>query len=125
LTINIQGMVREYSLKNSVHFTVKNQAGYILVPTEKIELERSMTYDYSDALSRDKENDLLRHDMANEAAQQLIRQLAAIKSMKGTPPEKKPKKGKAQTSPAKQKPADVQDSSPSPSSGAQSLILRR
>lgn len=80
LTYNIQGRVREYSLYYNLEYTVRTARGKVLLEPTKISLRRTMTYDDSEALSKENEETLLYKDMQQDMAQRLLRRLATIKS---------------------------------------------
>ena len=79
LTYNIQGRVREYSLYYNLEYMVKTSQGKMLIEPTKISLRRTMTYDASEALSKENEEILLYKDMQQDMAQRLLRRLATIK----------------------------------------------
>ena len=90
LSYNIQGRAREYSLYYKLEFMAKTAQGKILIEPTKISLHRTMTYDDSEALSKENEEIMLYKDMQSDMAQQLLRRLASIKlseSDKNTDPD--------------------------------------
>lgn len=79
LTYNIQGRVREYSLYSNLEYMVRTSQGKMLIGPTKISLRRTMTYDDSEALSKENEEILLYKDMQQDMAQRLLRRLATLK----------------------------------------------
>ena len=57
----------------------KTSHGKMLIEPTKISLRRTMTYDDSEALSKENEEILLYKDMQQDMAQRLLRRLATIK----------------------------------------------
>ncbi len=78
LTYNVQGRVREYSLHYDLEYTIKTAQGKVLLPPTKVTLRRTMTYDDSEALSKENEANLLYKDMQSDMAQRLLRRLAGL-----------------------------------------------
>lgn len=83
LTYNVQGRVREYSLHYDLEYMIKTAQGKVLLAPTKTTLRRTMTYDDSEALSKENEAILLYKDMQSDMAQRLLRRLASI-DMNGT-----------------------------------------
>lgn len=83
LTYNVQGRVREYSLHYDLEYTIKTAQGKVLLAPTKATLRRTMTYDDSEALSKENEAVLLYKDMQSDMAQRLLRRLASL-NMSGT-----------------------------------------
>ncbi len=79
LSYNSQGRAREYSLYYNLEFTARTAQGKILIEPTKISLRRTMTYDDSQALSKENEEIMLYKDMQSDMAQQILRRLAFIK----------------------------------------------
>lgn len=78
LTYNVQGRVREYSLHYDLEYMIKTAQGKVLLAPTKVTLRRTMTYDDSEALSKENEAILLYKDMQSDMAQRLLRRLASI-----------------------------------------------
>jgi LPS-assembly lipoprotein len=80
LSLNFQGRVREYTLTYSFRFLVKNAHGkQLLAPTEII-LKRNISFNESQVLAKEAEEELLYKEMQADLVQQIIRRLAAIKA---------------------------------------------
>jgi len=80
LTLNTQGRIREYSLFYKLRFRIKdNKDQELLAPTE-ITLKRNISYNESQAIAKEKEEDMLYRDMQSDLVHQVLRRLAALKS---------------------------------------------
>jgi len=78
LSVDAQGRVAEYALSYSFYFTVMNDTGAILVPSQKIELNRDFRFDPNNVLAKDAEEKQIRSDMINFAVRQMMRRIDAI-----------------------------------------------
>lgn len=83
LSLSGTGRVREVRLRYRYGYRVIDGKGRDLAPAGEIELNRDMTYDDSNVLSKEQEESLLWRDMQNDMVQQLMRRLVAVKP---TPP---------------------------------------
>lgn len=81
LSLNTQGRIREYSLLYKVRFQVRNGQGKeLLAPTEVV-LKRDVSFNESQVMAKEKEEELLYRDMQSDLVQQILRRLAAIKPL--------------------------------------------
>lgn len=80
LTLNSQGRVREYSLLYRLRFRVKDPKEKELLPPTEIALKRDITFNESQVIAKEKEEELLYRDMQSDLVQQILRRLSAIKS---------------------------------------------
>ena len=71
--------MREYRLQLDYRFRVVNQKGQVLVPPNEINLTRDITFDDSNVLAKDLEENLLWRDMNNDLVNQIMRRLSIIK----------------------------------------------
>jgi LPS-assembly lipoprotein len=79
LSLNTQGRVREYALYYKLNFRVKdNKDQQLLAPTQ-IVLKRVISFNESQVIAKEKEEELLYRDMQSDLVQQILRRLAAIK----------------------------------------------
>jgi LPS-assembly lipoprotein len=85
LTLNSLGVVEEYALTYSISYTLVGKDGTVLIPPSAIALNRAMTYSDQFSQSKAAEADILYADMRNDAADQLWRRLAIVKSLHPTP----------------------------------------
>ena len=79
LSVNALGRVREYRLQLSYTFRVVNRQGQVLVAPNEVTLTRDVTYDDSNILAKNQEEDLLWRDMTNDLVNQIMRRLSVIK----------------------------------------------
>lgn len=80
LTLNTQGRIREYSLVYRLRFRVTDQTGKELIQPTDIALKRDISFNESQVIAKEKEEDLLYRDMQSDAVQQILRRLAALGS---------------------------------------------
>ena len=86
LSINSAGRVREYQLVRTFSYRVHDKAGNDLQPPAQIVLRRDVSYNDDQVLSKEAEEVLLRRDMQNDLVQQLLRRLAAAKTVAAPAP---------------------------------------
>jgi LPS-assembly lipoprotein len=79
LSLNTQGRIREYALFYRMTFQVKNSAGAVLLAPTEIVLKRDISFNESQVIAKEKEEELLYRDMQSDLVQQILRRLAAIK----------------------------------------------
>jgi LPS-assembly lipoprotein len=79
LSVNAQGRVREYRLQLTYTFRIINQKGQVLVPSNEVALTRDISFDDSNILAKDMEENLLWRDMTNDLVNQIMRRLSLIK----------------------------------------------
>jgi LPS-assembly lipoprotein len=77
LSLTGAGRVREYRLRYRVGFRVHDGKGGEFVPQSNLELTRDVTYDDSQVLAKEAEEQLLFRDMQADMVQQILRRLAA------------------------------------------------
>lgn len=82
LSLSGTGRVSEYRLRYSVRYRVHDGKGYEYVPSSLVQLFRDMTYDDSQILAKEGEEQLLFRDMQNDMVQQVLRRLAAVEKPK-------------------------------------------
>jgi LPS-assembly lipoprotein len=79
LTLNTQGRVREYSLLYKLRFRVRDAGNKELLPPTEIVLKRDITFNESQVMAKEREEEMLYRDMQSDLVQQILRRLAAIK----------------------------------------------
>ncbi|MFC7517041.1 LPS assembly lipoprotein LptE [Herbaspirillum sp. GCM10030257] len=79
LSLNTQGRIREYSLYYRMRFRVKDRTDKELLPPTEIVLKRDISFNESQVIAKEKEEDLLYRDMQSDAVQQILRRMAALK----------------------------------------------
>jgi LPS-assembly lipoprotein len=75
------GAIREYQLRLRYRFRLRTQGGKELIPDVEIFLTRDINFNETGALSKESEEGLLYRDMENDLIQQILRRLAAVKSL--------------------------------------------
>jgi LPS-assembly lipoprotein len=79
--LNATGQVREFQLRTRLKFRLRTPQGKELVPETELVQERDISFNESAVLSKESEENLLYRDMQTDLVQQLLRRLAAIKSL--------------------------------------------
>ena len=79
--LNAAGLVREFELRLTVRFSVRTTKGKVLIEPTDIRLERNVSFNEATVLSKETEEVMLNRDMQTDAVQQIVRRLAAIKSL--------------------------------------------
>jgi LPS-assembly lipoprotein len=82
LSLSGTGRVREYRLRYIVGFRVHDGKGGEFLPASTVQLTRDITFNDSDVLAKETEEQLLYRDMQNDMVQQLMRRLAAAQKPK-------------------------------------------
>ncbi|MBI2751117.1 MAG: hypothetical protein HYX43_17775 [Burkholderiales bacterium] len=81
--VNASGQVREFQLKIRIRFRMRTPDDReLIVPTE-IAQQRDISFNESAVLAKEVEEVLLFRDMQADILQQLVRRLAAVKSLDG------------------------------------------
>jgi len=79
LSLTGTGRVREFQLRYRVGFRVHDGKGAEYVPTNTIQLTRDVTFNDTEILAKEQEEQLLFRDMQIDMVQQIMRRLAAAK----------------------------------------------
>jgi LPS-assembly lipoprotein len=79
LSITAAGRVAEYNLRQRVTYRVADAKNQDLIPANEIIINRVITIDDTQVLSKQGEQALLYRDMQSDAAQQILRRLVAVK----------------------------------------------
>ncbi|HVK95406.1 MAG TPA: LPS assembly lipoprotein LptE [Noviherbaspirillum sp.] len=80
LSLNTQGRVREYSLYYRLNFRVKDRSGKELLAPTEITLKRDISFNESQVIAKEKEEEMLYRDMQSDLVQQILRRMATLKS---------------------------------------------
>ncbi len=72
------GQVREFQLRMSLRFRFRTSRGVELIPETTLTQQRDISYNESQALAKEAEEELLMRDMQSDLVQQLMRRLAAV-----------------------------------------------
>lgn len=75
------GQVRELQLRTRFTFRLRTLADKELIEDTELLLERDLSFSETAVLSKDAEEALLYRDMATDVVQQVVRRLAALKSL--------------------------------------------
>lgn len=77
LSFDTAGQVREYQLRYRMRFRVRDARGRDYLPQSEIRLTRDVSYNNSQVLAKESEEQLLYRDMQSDVVQQVLRRLAA------------------------------------------------
>lgn len=81
VALNASGQVREYQLRIRLRFRLRTSTGRDLIAPTEIIQERDISFNESAALAKEAEERLIYRDMQADLVQQLLRRLAALKSL--------------------------------------------
>lgn len=79
--LNAQGRIRVYPLIYRLRFRVTGSGGKELIAPTEITLKRDISFNESQAIAKEKEEDMLYRDMQSDSVQQILRRLAALNSV--------------------------------------------
>jgi len=79
LSLTGTGKVREFQLRYRVGFRVHDGKGADFVPRNTIQLTRDVTFNDTEILAKEQEEQILFRDMQTDMVQQILRRLAAAK----------------------------------------------
>ena len=82
LSLTGTGRVREFQLRYRVGFRVHDGRGREYVPASAIQLTRDVTFNDTEVLAKEAEEQLLFRDMQADMVQQIMRRLAAAERLK-------------------------------------------
>lgn len=75
------GQVRELQLRARFRFNLRTRDERMLIEDTELLLERDMSFNETVVLAKDAEEQMLYRDMTTDIAQQVIRRLAAVRSL--------------------------------------------
>lgn len=78
LSINDMGQAREYELMLTLEFRITSPEGFDWLETTRLSTTRDISYNESEFLSREKEEQVLYDDMESDLINQLVRYIEAI-----------------------------------------------
>ncbi|NMG33000.1 hypothetical protein GRF61_00870 [Azoarcus sp. TTM-91] len=78
LSLTGAGKVREYQLIQRIRFRLADKNGSDLIPPTTILARREYTFDDSQVLGKEQEENLLYNDMQSDLVMQIMRRLAAV-----------------------------------------------
>ena len=73
------GQVRELQLRARYRFNLRTRDERILIDDTELLLERDLSYNETEVLAKDAEEQMLYRDMTTDLAQQVLRRLAAVR----------------------------------------------
>jgi LPS-assembly lipoprotein len=79
--VNTSGQVREFQLRSRLRFRLRTPRGKELIAPTELLLQRDISFNESAVLAKEAEEGLIYRDMQTDIVQQLIRRLAAVKSL--------------------------------------------
>jgi len=79
--LNASGQVRELQLRLKVKFRLRTPQGKNLIPEVELQQQRDLSFLESAALSKEIEENMMYRDMQVDIVQQILRRLAAVKSL--------------------------------------------
>jgi LPS-assembly lipoprotein len=81
VAVTSTGQVREFQLRLRVSFRLRTPGGNELIPSTEITQQRDVSFNESSVLAKEAEEVLLYRDMQTDIVQQILRRLAAVKSL--------------------------------------------
>ncbi|HEY8607497.1 MAG TPA: LPS assembly lipoprotein LptE [Noviherbaspirillum sp.] len=79
LSLNSQGRVRDYSIYYTVRFRMIDAKGAEVLAPADMTLKRDITFNESQVIAKEKEEEMLYRDMQSDVVQQILRRMAALK----------------------------------------------
>jgi LPS-assembly lipoprotein len=79
--LNATGQVREFQLRTRIRFKLRTAEGKELIPDTELLQQRDISFNEAAVLAKEAEEQLLYRDMQADLVQQLMRRLAALKSL--------------------------------------------
>jgi LPS-assembly lipoprotein len=79
--INASGQVREFQLRSRIRFKLRTAGGKELIPETELLQQRDISFNEGAVLAKETEEGLLYRDMQADLVQQLMRRLAAVKTL--------------------------------------------
>jgi LPS-assembly lipoprotein len=79
--LNASGQVREFELRTRFKFKLRTPQGKELIPATELVQVRDISFNETAVLSKESEENLLYRDMQTDLVQQLMRRLAAVKTL--------------------------------------------
>jgi len=79
LTIDAQGRALQYTLRDRLRFRLRDAKGREVIEPTDLQVQRDISFNDSQRLSKESEEALLYRDMQSDLVQQLLRRIAAAK----------------------------------------------
>lgn len=75
LSVDAQGRAAEYELDYRIQFQIENQAGEVMMPLQKINLQRDYRFDPGAVLAKDAEEAQIQREMVSAGVRQMMRRI--------------------------------------------------
>lgn len=82
-SVDSSGVTAEYQLTLTVNYRISDATGKVVRPMTTLRIVRSYTFDQNDVVGKDKEELILRREMQQAAARQLLQQLQLAQQIVG------------------------------------------
>jgi LPS-assembly lipoprotein len=79
--LNATGQVREFQLRERIHFRLRTAAGKEVIPDTELVQQRDISFNEGAVLAKEAEESLLYRDMQSDLVQQIMRRLAAVRTL--------------------------------------------
>lgn len=79
--LNASGQVREFQLRSRIRFRLRTPQGRELIPDTELLQQRDISFNEAAVLAKEAEESLLYRDMQTDLVQQLMRRLAALRTL--------------------------------------------
>ena len=79
--LNASGQVREFQLRTRIHLRLRTGQGKELVPDTELLQQRDISFNEAAVLAKEAEEALLYRDMQTDLVQQIMRRLAAVRTL--------------------------------------------
>ena len=79
--LSASGQVREFQLRSRFKFKLRTPQGKELIPETELLQQRDISFNESAVLAKESEEGLMYRDMQTDIVQQLMRRLAAVKTL--------------------------------------------
>jgi len=79
LSRNTQGLIREYTLYYKVTFRVRDAKDRVLLAPTEVVLKRDISFNESQVMAKEREEEMLYRDMQTDLVQQILRRVAALR----------------------------------------------
>jgi len=79
--VSATGQVREFQLRLNLKFRLRTPQGKELIPETELVQQRALSFDEFFALAKEGEEALLYRNMQSDMVQQILRRMAAVKSL--------------------------------------------
>jgi LPS-assembly lipoprotein len=79
--VNASGQVREFQLRSRVRYRLRTPKGREITPDTEMLLQRDISFNESAVLAKEAEETQIYRDMQSDLVQQMLRRLAAVKTI--------------------------------------------